>query len=359
MSILSLLIIAPALTVLINFIGFLIGKHLVNNILSKIMEPISLLFLPFLYIDFSGFKNDCCDDSAIFSPEHQLSIWVVILCCLLAYFYSSYRKTIASPVVEILVNAFLIIGIILNIFIALHANEALFIVSGNVPIILLFILVLEKNQNIFMAYAQGMESGKRNVLESICWKILTLNPILKFPVIFILCLPVLIIVSAILLLVGQKPDSLVRAFTETYHHGLSQWNYKCDNVQCGGHYLCSVAANGHKKIVKPQRLGIRNGHLIICNRQLLVSNAFEEFIQEKMPVLHKMIRKQYNKVGHIVHRYYGIFNNKIVSDIIYFLMKPLEWFFILILYIFDRNPENRIAMQYLSKRDRRLCDTRQ
>jgi hypothetical protein len=33
-------------------------------------------------------------------------------------------------------------------------------------------------------------------------------------------------------------------------------------------------------------------------------------------------------------------------------MKPLEWTFLLILYSFDRKPENRIARQYLSGEDK-------
>jgi hypothetical protein len=34
-------------------------------------------------------------------------------------------------------------------------------------------------------------------------------------------------------------------------------------------------------------------------------------------------------------------------------MKPFEWFFLFTLYSFDRNPENRIAKQYLSYNDRK------
>jgi hypothetical protein len=165
-------------------------------------------------------------------------------------------------------------------------------------------------------------------------------------------LPLLAIVTGILIVFGQKPDSIIRAFTDTYRHGFSQLDHECDSVICDGHYLCTVAAKGHRKFVKPQRLGERGGRTIICNRQLLVSNAFEELLQERLPFLHKRIRGAYNHVGNMVHRYYGIFNNKYVADTVYVLMKPLEWFFIIVLYAFDRKPENRIAKQYLSKADR-------
>ena len=38
---------------------------------------------------------------------------------------------------------------------------------------------------------------------------------------------------------------------------------------------------------------------------------------------------------------------KWAMDLIYYLMKPLEWLFLLVLYLVDRKPENRIAMQYI------------
>lgn len=310
-----------------------------------------MIILPAMYADF-GAKNDCCSDSAAFSPDHQLTIGVLILLCLAAYFYSRFRTRLASPVIEIAVNAFLVITIILNVFIGIHTGEPGLALLGNGPIILLAILALAKNQRLVIDYAQNLNAAPENGIERMAWHILNLRPVLKFPVIFLLCLPILLLLTALLLLVGQKPDSMIRAFTDTYKHGFSQWDYKCQNVECGGHFLCSVAANGHAKFVKPQRLGIRNGGTIICNRQLLVSNAFEELLQEHFPRLHRVVRLQYNKVGPLIHRHYGIFNNKFVSDFIYVAMKPLEWFFLLTLYTVDRNPENRIAKQYVSASDK-------
>ena len=346
----------PALIVSIDFSGFLFtGQQVVNKALFRITEVGSLIILPLMYGGF-GAKNSCCGDSTVFSPNHQLTIGIIIILCLTAYFYSSYRTKISTPIIEIVINSLLFIGITLNIFIAIHTNETWLAIGGNMPIILLAILVLVKNQRIFIEYSQETEFYPKNSFEKMAWKILNLEPVLKFPIILILCLPILVILTAILLLVGQKPDSIVRAFTDTYKHGFSQWDYKCANVECGGHYLCSVAANGHAKIVKPQRRGIRMGHNIICNRQLLISNAFEDLIQDKLPFLHKPIRRQYNKVGNFIHRYYYIFNNKFLSDLIYILMKPLEWFFLLTLYTFDRKPENRISKQYLSNTDRQQID---
>jgi hypothetical protein len=347
-----ILICLPLLILIIELIGFIIkGKRIVHIVLIRIVEIISLIILPYIYAA-DNTTNDCCGDSTAFSPQHQPTILAIVILCLIAYFYSSYRKRMAAPIVEVFVNCLLLIAVFLNIFIAIQTKDVMYASCGNLPIIILGILMLVKNQQLFYNYAKEEIFTPKNIFEKIAWQILNLKPIQKFPLILILCLPILIILSAILLLVGQKPDSIVRAFTDTYKHGFSQWDYKCDNVECGGHYLCSVAANGHTKVVKPQRLGKRNGYHIICNRQLLVSNAFEELMQEKFPFLHKNIREQYNKVGHFIHRYYSIFNNKFVSDFIYILMKPLEWFFTFTLYCFDKNPENRIAKQYLSNDDR-------
>lgn len=339
----------PAGIVLIEFLCVVFnGKGVFHPVLLAIIEVFSLAICPLLFVAYFGTTNSCCGDSTVFAPDHQLTILIIVLLCLVGHFYSSHRTKMAAPVVEIVVNSLLVIAIVLNVFIAIQLEEALFVLCGNLPIIMLMVLALFKNQKLFM---QSQDFVPANTFEKIAWKILTLNPFVKFPVIFILCLPLIVIIIAILLLVGQKPDSLIRAFTDTYKHGFSQLDYQCDNVQCGGHYLCSVAANGHKEIVKPKRLGKRNGGTIICNRQLLISNAFEELVQEKMPFLHRQIRTRYDKVGDLVHRYYGIFNIKLVSDVIYIVMKPLEWFFLLTLYTFDKKPENRIARQYLTKQD--------
>ena len=37
------------------------------------------------------------------------------------------------------------------------------------------------------------------------------------------------------------------------------------------------------------------------------------------------------------------------ADAVYILMKPLEWFFVFVLYLFDQKPENRINSQYMPR----------
>ena len=121
-------------------------------------------------------------------------------------------------------------------------------------------------------------------------------------------------------------------------------------LQHDSHFLCSIAAGGHTWLVKPLRTCNRWGTEIICNRQLLVANAFEEILQECLPRFHGVVRRNYNKIGRGLHKHYGIFGRAFIADAIYVLMKPAEWCFVVVLYMEDRNPESRIEWQYLSEK---------
>lgn len=157
--------------------------------------------------------------------------------------------------------------------------------------------------------------------------------------------PLLGIIIGILLLFGQAPDSVIKAWTETADWTLSLKEAP-QNIEYDEHYLCTVAAGGHKKIVKPVRKGIRHGHEVIVNRQLCIANAFEQILEEKTPRFHKLVRGVYDRYGFPVAR---LIKSKWIADIIYILMKPLEWIFLMVIYMSDVHPENRIATQYMGK----------
>ncbi|WP_314165055.1 DUF6688 family protein, partial [Lachnoanaerobaculum gingivalis] len=44
-----------------------------------------------------------------------------------------------------------------------------------------------------------------------------------------------------------------------------------------------------------------------------------------------------------------LIKSKWIADIIYIVMKPLEWIFLMVIYMSDVHPENRIATQYMGK----------
>ena len=163
---------------------------------------------------------------------------------------------------------------------------------------------------------------------------------------FLLMWPLLGILVALLMLFGQAPDSVIKAWTETSDWNLSQ-KVSPQNIYYDEHYLCTVAAGGHEKVVKPLRLGVRHGHEVIVNRQLCVANAFEQILEEKTPKFHRVVRNFYDKYGFPVAK---LIRSKYIADFIYVLMKPLEWIFLIVIYFCDAHPENRIAVQYTGKR---------
>lgn len=159
---------------------------------------------------------------------------------------------------------------------------------------------------------------------------------------FLVALPLLGILIAVLTLFGQAPDSIIQAWTETSDWTLSQ-QVAPQNIHMDMHYLCTVAAGGHKKVVKPLRVGKRHGHRVLVNRQLCVANAFEQLLEERIPRIHRVLRNFYDKYGYPIAKH---IHSPYAADLVWFLMKPLEWFFLIVLYLFDRKPENRIAVQY-------------
>ena len=162
---------------------------------------------------------------------------------------------------------------------------------------------------------------------------------------FLLALPLLAVLLGILILFGQTPDAIIRAFTETSDWTLSQM-ISPPPIEVKGHYLCTVAVGGHPKLVKPIRYGLRHGKRIVVNRQLCIANAFEQLIMERTPRFHRAVRHFYDTHGYPLSQK---LTTPFRADVTYLLMKPLEWFFLLCLYTFDAKPENRIAMQYTGR----------
>lgn len=157
----------------------------------------------------------------------------------------------------------------------------------------------------------------------------------------------LVILICILVLFGQRPDEAIKAFLETSDWTLSK-KISPPPVTYDGHYLCTVSLKGHERLVKPTRMGIRHGEKIVVNRQLCIANAFENLIEEKTPKFHYFVRYIYDKYGFPLSKH---IHTAWQADITYILMKPLEWIFLFVLYMFDKKPENRIATQYIGNKN--------
>ncbi len=160
--------------------------------------------------------------------------------------------------------------------------------------------------------------------------------------VFLFVLPISILLLFVLVLFGQTPDSLSKIFTDTTTWRFSQQTHP-PILDHHGHYLCTVAARGNPEVVKPIHIGVRRGKAIIVNRQLQIANAFEEMVESFAPRLHKIIRGVYDKYGYNLSTK---INDERSSNIIYYLMKPLEYFFLFCLYLFWCKPEELIKKQY-------------
>lgn len=158
---------------------------------------------------------------------------------------------------------------------------------------------------------------------------------------------VIAVLEIIFILTGQGADAPMKAFKDTADWTFSQ-QIPPPPKHYEGHYLCTVAAGGHKRVVKPLRYGTRHGATIIVNRQLCVANAFEDYIHEKLPRFHRVIRGAYDKYGYPISKH---ITTPRCADAVYILMKPLEWAFLVFLYMFDTKPEQRISRQYLYRGD--------
>lgn len=163
----------------------------------------------------------------------------------------------------------------------------------------------------------------------------------------VVMLPVLAVCICILLLFGQRPDAIIRAWTET-----SDWSLSLrqgpPNLTVDEHYLCTASATGHESLVKPIRMGQRRGHRVVVNRQLCIANAFEQVIEQRAPRFHYHIRKFYDTYGFPVAK---LITTPLKADVVYILMKPLEYIFLGVLYMFTTNPEERIATQYIPEKE--------
>ncbi|HEX4932368.1 MAG TPA: DUF6688 family protein, partial [Gemmatimonadaceae bacterium] len=147
------------------------------------------------------------------------------------------------------------------------------------------------------------------------------------------------VISAV---ISRRPGAAVLAFTETCNHTFSTIPVRVIEADC--HYLCTVAARGHAWIVKPERVGVRNGVPIVVNRQLAVANAFEDLLRQRWPRFGRWCRRAYDRLGLPVSRY---ITAPWMSDAVYVAMKPAEWVFYAFLLLVDRDdPERRIDRMY-------------
>ncbi len=281
------------------------------------------------------------------SSEYGLSFLIVFF-GFIGYFVLLYMKADRlSP----LVYAFSICAVILlNVFQIAYALQ----ISKNVDGIEFLLYVY--HANILLLSARVIHRHMKEMAEIFRDRLSSdgdrknlsciynvINSLSKYSIlIFVVLFFVIALAEIVFVLLGQGLDAPIKEFTET-----ADWTFSKQipppPLEYNGHYLCTVAAGGHEKVVKPLRLGTRRNATIVVNRQLCIANAFEELVQEKMPRFHRVIRNAYDTYGYPLSRK---ITTPFRADLIYIMMKPLEWIFLIVLYAFDLRPEKRIARQY-------------
>jgi hypothetical protein len=339
--IISIFLLARTIRILRNF------NSKSENSLDQLIEFLFMVVFPILGI---AITNTPCDNHP-FHVDGILTTYTVTIIFALAFYISKYYKHKLSPFLLLVISSLMLFGILFCTVTCFHFLP--FFIILVVPLYqflylspLLCILYLLRELNTLSGFLKDAFKEKNNLQNSD-----PLNPFYKLLekynlgfALYILA-PITACIQAGLYLFGQKPDSLISQFTDSCGFLLSNQHY----CSCGGdHYLCSIAANGNKELVKPVRLGLRQNEKILVNRQLLIANAFENWLEEHTPRLHKSIRSTYDNMNIPVNSWS---KRKKFANTLYVFMKPLEWLFLAWLYVFDKDPETRIAKQYLPKKD--------
>ncbi len=349
----------PAVLSLFNIIFIFIEKKFKTKTVNAVDASIFILGIPLtmLLTIFSDFKEwdvplyftNKFSDGGTYTPISFESLPTVItlsVVALLGYLLPRFLGKKLTPLIMALCYSGMFLGFGLTVALTVQLSNSMD------AFFTIFFLVLPWNYVI--CSFRIMRKSVKEITEKIAnteynnkflrlCKVILSKSVSFMAVSFLLTLPLIFVLIIILTLFGQQPDSIIKAFTETAEWTLSQ-KIPPPRLDYDGHYLCTVAACGDEKIVKPIRAGKRADRLIIVNRQLLIANAFEDLIAEKLPRVHRIIRKTYDKIGLPISKY---ITTKGRSNAVYFVMKPLEWLFLLVLYTFDLKPENRINRQYL------------
>lgn len=313
-----------------------------------------LLYLALIKnVDFAADWQEQLYNAARHTPVFTgsyLTIWMIVLVAFAGLAaLGLYPVKKLPPLVTVLSLSAMYLGVILSIVWTAQIfvyEDILDFLLLLLPVNALAIMVQVMVTKIGEYEPDPNRSSKIDGIPLLGWYNRTLQNAKLWPVAaFLLMWPLLGILIACLLLFGQAPDSIIRAWTETSEFSLSQ-KISPQNLHYDEHYLCTAAAGGHRKVVKPQRMGVRHGHKVIVNRQLCVANAFEQVLEERTPKFHRAVRNIYDRYGFPVAK---LIRSSYAADLVYILMKPLEWFFVFVLYLTDVHPEDRIAMQYTGK----------
>lgn len=318
------------------------------------VEIIAFIFMPvFGYFSLFLFKSE----AELLDWKYITVIWVLSGLTIFAYFISRSKKHDIGPLALALLPGLLMTGIVLSIVLVVHFSpffalgaafsfSPFFILTifvlpffGLIQVVVLLSVelfsILQLNKNRMLSHKS--KSSFIQALQRIFFgKYYLVAQIILFPLFITL-------VQVVFLVFTQHPDSIVQAIIQSHDGVFSQGH--CENcVSHNAEYVCTIAAFGSDRLVKPLHWGRRNGNEIKVNRQLKICNAFEELLTEKMPRTQRLLRKGYDSLQISIEKWKKV---RIVANTLYVIIKPMEWTFLIMLYLFENNPETKIAKQYL------------
>lgn len=283
------------------------------------------------------------------STEYSPIIFLPDMFGIFGLFLLMYRKpektppllTVFSIASVILLN---VISVVFAIQISVGSFDPLWICFYiyHFNVLIISAMVVRDHMREQAAYLSSREEDFEE-RKGIMWLYMKVTKVSQYALpVFAALFIIVAVLEIFAVLAGAGIDAPIKAFTDT-----ADWNFSTQTppppLVYEGHYLCTVAAGGHEKVVKPIRLGRRRGAVIVVNRQLCIANAFEESIADHFPRFHKWIRHVYDTYGYPLS---NLITSRTKADVVYFLMKPLEWVFLLYLYLTDARPEVRINRQY-------------
>ncbi len=332
---------------------FFLGRYLFYKQTTPwpiyILELVVLLVYPIFFLmafDTAVDPSCCTSDEIFFGVEHRPTAYAFLVIFVLAYIVSRFMsKRILPPLIEVIVSGLLVLGLVYSILVAIHINDAPIILVNGFSVPILFGIRIHAN---WLRIKENID--QRNLkTESVFFRqfhhILNYDFWNQFPIVTIMAAPVLLLMILILMLFGQKADSIILAFSETYDYGFS--TLEC--IPCEECYICTVGSKGHSSLVRPFRYGIRDGHAFPVNRQLLTFNAFEALLEKRVPGIHRILRRCYNAIGRKAKKFHSAWNSRLLADGFYVLMIPLQWIFTIVVYSAYVKPENKIGMQYMTR----------
>jgi len=195
--------------VIVDFVYFIInGSHLWTA--GMLLTAHILVPFTYLAVFLSGlFDMDNSNNLVFLFPAYDLTVYILLGLSMISYFYCAYRKGLASPVMEIIVNCLLLVGIVLYIYFSILMKQAWEWIILPLPTLLLFIMTLLQNHKQAVNELGTLSAwGELPLSESrttqFCWFLLQQKAWKKLPVLLVLCLPLMLYVVAIALLFNQE-----------------------------------------------------------------------------------------------------------------------------------------------------------